>query len=228
MAVLGKTPDSIRKEAIGLSARPLNQVHPDRPAEPLRLSDLATAGRQVKGALLMSISERELWTILHGLIFGSLFLLAFAGGLAGLWSLRPEWLTPAGVHERVYRLIAGTWIMALVAWATVFFGAYVVYPWYRATPPQGADLADYPRSYLLADPTRSGWHNFGMEWKEHVAWFAPILATAVAFVVWRYGHRLATETKIRNAITVFFITAFLAAAVAGLFGAFINKAAPVR
>jgi hypothetical protein len=34
----------------------------------------------------MSLTSRELWTVLHGLVFGSLFLLAFAGGLAGLYS----------------------------------------------------------------------------------------------------------------------------------------------
>lgn len=176
----------------------------------------------------MTLTERELWAVIHGLIFGTVFLLAFAGGLAGLWSLRPEWLTATGVREGVYRLVAGTWIMAIVAWVTVFFGTYTVYPWYRASPPSGANLADYPRSYLLADPSRSGWHTFAMEWKEHVAWLAPILATTVAFIVLRYGPRLAQEPKIRNAATLLFVIAFLAAAVAGVMGAFITKAAPVR
>ena len=35
----------------------------------------------------MSLTNRETWTLIHGLILGSLFLLAFAGGLAGFWSL---------------------------------------------------------------------------------------------------------------------------------------------
>lgn len=176
----------------------------------------------------MSLTEREFWTVLHGMIAGSLFLLAFAGGLAGLWSLRPEWVTIAGVHERIRRLIAGTWLMAIIAWVTVITGTYIVYPWYRASPPAGADLAKYPRSYLLADPVLSAWHTFGMEWKEHVAWIAPILATAVAFVVVRYGSKLAEESKIRQAVMVLFIIAFLTAAVAGLLGAFINKIAPFK
>ena len=67
-----------------------------------------------------------------------------------------------------------------------------------------------------------------MEWKEHVAWMAPILATAVAFVVVRYGSRLAEESRIRQALIILFTIAFLAAAPAGLFGAFINKVAPVK
>jgi hypothetical protein len=50
-----------------------------------------------------------------------------------------------------------------------------------APPPTNADLRFFPRSYLPAEP-QAGWHTFGMEWKEHVAWLAPILATAV---LWR-------------------------------------------
>jgi hypothetical protein len=38
----------------------------------------------------------ETWTVIHGLLAGTLFLLAFAGGLAGMWSLRPGF-TPVAV-----------------------------------------------------------------------------------------------------------------------------------
>jgi hypothetical protein len=176
----------------------------------------------------MSVTLRELWTVLHGLVFGSLFLLAFAGGLAGLYSLRPEWVTLEGVRERLRRLMAGTWVMALVAWVTVVSGTYIVYPWYRARPPAGADLTQYPRAFLLSRPETSAWHTFGMEWKEHVGWFAPILATAVAFVVAYYGPQLAKEDRVRRTVMWLFTVAFGAAAVAGLFGAFINKIAPIR
>ncbi len=177
----------------------------------------------------MSLTAREFWGLIHGMGLGAIFLLAFAGGLAGLWSLRPEWVTAAGVLERLHRLSAGTWIMAIVAWLTVITGTYIVYPWYRANPPAGTtNLTRFPRSYLLANPGLAGWHNFGMEWKEHVAWFAPILATAVAYVVVRYGPKLADETKIRDAAMVLFVLAFLAAGVAGLFGALITKAAPIH
>ena len=66
-----------------------------------------------------------------------------------------------------------------------------------------------------------------MEWKEHVAWLAPFLATAVAFAVLYYGVQLVRRDEIRKAVIVFFILAFAAAGAAGLFGAFITKAAPV-
>ena len=168
----------------------------------------------------MVLTAREVWTVVHGMILGALFLLAFAGGLAGLYSLRPEYLTAGGIRERLPRLEIGTALMAVVAWATVLTGTWVIYPWYRAAVPES------PRSRLLANPSTALWHSFGMEWKEHIAWLAPILATAVAFVVLYYGPRLAREPAVRRVVTWLFLISFAAAGVAGLFGAFINKVAP--
>jgi lipopolysaccharide export LptBFGC system permease protein LptF len=181
----------------------------------------------------MELTDRELYTVLHGLILGTLFLLAFGGGLAGLWSLRDRLLTSAGLQERSPRLLIGTSVMAIVAWLTVITGTFIAYPWYRAAPPESVDradptqLADFPRYLLLAQEKTAQWHEFGMEWKEHVAWLAPFLATAVAFAVLYYGVQLARRDEIRKAVIVFFTLAFAAAGVAGLFGAFITKAAPV-
>lgn len=55
----------------------------------------------------MELSYREGWTVVHGLVLGTAFLLAFAGGLAGLWSLRPGFLTPRAIRERMRRLYIG-------------------------------------------------------------------------------------------------------------------------
>jgi hypothetical protein len=185
-------------------------------------------GKGLSRGEAVSLTEREFWTVIHGMVLGAVFLLAFAGGLAGLWSLRPDWVTVTGLEERMRRLRAGTWIMAITAWLTVITGTYIVYPWYRATPSVDADLTMFPRSYLLANPEIAAWHTFGMEWKEHIAWLSPILATTVAYVVVRYGMQLAREGQIRFALIVLFSIAFFAAAVAGLFGAFITKVAPVH
>lgn len=38
----------------------------------------------------MDLGSGESGTVIHGLILGTLFLLASGGGLAGLWSLRPR------------------------------------------------------------------------------------------------------------------------------------------
>ena len=173
------------------------------------------------------LTDREIWTLFHGMGLGAVFLLAFGGGLAGLYSLREDLVTVEGVRERTRRLLAGTWIMAIVAWLTVLSGTFIAYPWYRATPPEGADLSDYPRSLLLSDEATSVWHEFGMEWKEHVAWIAPFLATAVAFAVAYYGIQLVKRRDIRRAAITLFILAFLAAGAAGMYGALITKAAPV-
>lgn len=169
----------------------------------------------------MHLSYREFWTVLHGLIFGSFYLLAFAGGAAGLWSLRPGLLTDAGIAERLKRLKLGVWTMAVASWLTVISGTYLVYTWYREKIPESA------RSRLLADPAKAAWHTFGMEWKEHAAWLSPILTTTVLFLVVWYDRELLERQEIRRVAFWLFSLAFFAAAIAGLFGAFINKAAPI-
>lgn len=190
----------------------------------------------------MELGSRETWTLVHGVVLGVLFLLAFGIGLAGLWRLRPGSLTSATIRQRLSRLNYGMWAMALVAWAMVITGTWVVYPWYRVQlAPVGDDLyagcegaiipsdACSPRDFLKSNVSGDTefWHNFGMEWKEHISWAAPILATAVAFVVTYYGPRLAGRPWLRAAVIVMFVAAFGAAAVGGVFGAFLNNIAPI-
>lgn len=181
----------------------------------------------------MEFTERELFTVLHGLVLGTLFLLAFGAVAASLFSFKEHLLTATGVLERVPRIKIGTTVMAIVAWLTVFTGTWIAYPWYRAKPPEGVSLtdpsvlADYPRYLLLAQEKTAEWHKFGMEWKEHVAWMAPFLATAVAFIALYYGVQLLRRNDMRRMILILFTLAFAAAGVAGMLGAFITKAAPV-
>ena len=61
----------------------------------------------------MTLTAKEFWTVLHGMVFGAIFLLAFAGGFAGLWSLTPPLVTQAGIREMIKRLLIGTWTMAI-------------------------------------------------------------------------------------------------------------------
>jgi hypothetical protein len=44
----------------------------------------------------MPFSRDALLTALHGIVLGGLFLLAYSGGLLGLYSLRPSWVTLTG------------------------------------------------------------------------------------------------------------------------------------
>lgn len=170
----------------------------------------------------MHLSSREWWGLIHGMGFGALFLLAFAGGLAGLYSLRPGLVTAAGVTERMRRLKIGVVAMAIAAWGTVLTGTWIVYPWYREKSATSA------KSILLANPATKDWHKFGMEWKEHIAWLAPILATTVAFIVIYYGTNLIRHNRVRKTAITLYVLAFGFAAVAGTMGALITKSAPVH
>jgi hypothetical protein len=173
------------------------------------------------------------------LVLGTIYLLAFGGALAGLWSLRPGLVTTKGLTERMKRLYLGFGVMAVTAWLTVITGTWIVYPWYRAKL-AGADFAKCtglelpssvcsPRDFLLSDVSgdTARWHEIGMEWKEHVAWAAPFLATSAFLLVLYYGPRLTSRPWLRMAVIVMLVGGFAAAVVGGAFGAFINKVAPI-
>ncbi|MHB8535432.1 MAG: hypothetical protein ACYDBW_08305 [Sulfuricaulis sp.] len=177
----------------------------------------------------MEISWRDLLTALHGMGFGALFMLAFSGAIGelyGAWSASPL-TTPAPRGQAMLRVyLIG---MVVLAWLTVLSGAYVIYPWYRAIPPAGlTDLSGYPQKFLMSSPNTIGWHSLGMEWKEHVAWIAPMAMTMVAYVYWKYGRGVNKHREMRRAVLIFTAAAFVATAVAGGFGVFLNKRAPVR
>lgn len=177
----------------------------------------------------MEISFRDLMTVLHGMGFGALFMLAFAGAVAELYRMSTPTaaVLPTPGAQRLLRwyLIA----MVVLAWAAVISGTYMVYPWYRAVPPAGTtDLSLYPKFLLNSSPNTSAWHSLGMEWKEHVAWLAPIAITMVAYVTAKYGPALTRPRHLRTAVLAFVVVAFAATGVAGVFGAFLNKYAPVR
>jgi hypothetical protein len=177
----------------------------------------------------MEMTGNEIWTVVHGMVFGAIFLLGFAGALYGVYSMKAEWLTAEGLSKSVKMVQIYLWGLALSVWAAVLSGAYLIYPLYRATPPAGTtDLSAFPKFALLASEATAQWHEFGMEWKEHIAWFAPIAATVVAFIVSYYGPVLAKKVGERRAVMIFFVFAFGAAATAGLLGAFITKYAPLR
>ena len=120
------------------------------------------------------------------------------------------------------RLKIGVVAMAAAAWLTVLTGSYIVYPWYRE------ETATSAKSLLLANPKTEDWHKFAMEWKEHVAWISPMLATAVAFIVVYYGVNLIRHDRVRKTAMLLLVMAFVIAGIAGALGAFITKVAPVK
>ena len=177
----------------------------------------------------MAIESHSLWTLIHGMGFGALYLLACSGALLELVRFTgaygdAESLPRFGRFLKVY-LIA----MVVLAWLAVLTGTYVIYPWYRAVPPAGvADLSLYPQRLLMHSPSTIGWHTLGMEWKENVAWLVPISITMVAFIFIRYGSDLRNYRRLRSAVLCFALASFVAAGIAGFFGAMIDKYAPVQ
>jgi hypothetical protein len=175
----------------------------------------------------MEITTRSLWTLIHGMGFGMLYLLACSAALVELWR-RYSPAATAPVTSRDERFLRFYLLaMAVLAWIAVLTGTYAIYPWYRAAPPPGASLAGYPQRLLLSSPATSGWHSIGMEWKEHIAWLVPIAITMAAAVAFQYGRNLRREPQLRNAVLFFVLVSFIAAGIAGFFGAMLVKAAPV-
>lgn len=179
----------------------------------------------------MQITVRELVTAIHGMLFGGFFLMALCGAVVLLldWSdakqceLRAVSASPVPAWQKVYFVA-----LAACGWAAVLSGVYIIYPWYRAVAPPGADLALSPKALLLSHSNTTGWHSLGMEWKEHIAWIAPMAATMVGFVITKHRAAWNASCQVRNAVMGFAAAALLAAAIAGAWGAMIDKAAPVR
>ncbi|MGA7829887.1 MAG: hypothetical protein WCA21_02890 [Terracidiphilus sp.] len=175
----------------------------------------------------MEITTRSLWTLIHGMGFGALYLLAGSGAVIELQSrFRPDSVNSARAHSPFLgRYLAS---MAALAWLTVLTGTYLIYPWYRTPPPAGtSNLAAYPRAFLLAHPSTSAWHSIGMEWKEHVAWLVPIAITMAAVVAIRHRNQLTRSVSLRYTLQSFVVLSLVAAGIAGFFGAMLDKAAPI-
>jgi len=178
----------------------------------------------------MLFSERSLWTMIHGIGLGGGALLALAAILFSLYLMRshagevaPSAGQPAASIARL------TAFAAVMLWLTTFVGTYIVFPPYRATPPEGtADLTAYPRSLLLADPSTAWLHAFAMETKEHLPFIAVMLATSVGFVAWRYRERLLGDRALRRMGAALLAICFAIVAYVSLLGVFVNKVAPLE
>ncbi len=160
--------------------------------------------------------------------FGALYLLACSGALVEIWRrYSPAAQAPGTAgDETFFRIYLA--VMMLLAWIAVLSGAYIVYPWYRAAAPPGTvNLAGYPQRLLISSPSTVAWHSIGMEWKEHVAWLAPISITMAFAVFARYGRGIRNHPQLRNAVLCFVFVSLLAAGIAGFFGAEIDDHAPV-
>lgn len=176
----------------------------------------------------MLFSERSIWTMVHGIGLGGAALLALAAALFAMYLLGRGDLHATGPDDVSGPMTALSVFTAAMLWLTSVVGTYVVFPPYRATPPEGArDLAEFPRALILSSPETAWLHSFAMETKEHLPWVATILATAVAFVVWRYRARIFTDRQLRTVNRAFLAVCFLIVSYVSLLGVFVNKVAPL-
>jgi nitrate reductase gamma subunit len=76
----------------------------------------------------MEITTRSLWTLVHGMGFGALYLLACSGAIVLLYL---RFSNNAQTHASpVSDRFLGIYLaaMAALAWLTVLSGTYIIYP----------------------------------------------------------------------------------------------------
>jgi hypothetical protein len=164
------------------------------------------------------LTTRQLFFMVHSGL-GIAMVHAFGGGIGTLITGGDS-----PMKDRIRKL--STAALALVAWLASVVGTWGGYAGYRAKMPPGGDIAMYPREYLMNSPGLAFWETFAMEWKVHVGWTTPFLATAVAFVALRYRRRLVADPLVRKVMTMMLLIAFAGALVAAVMGAMVNVTAP--
>lgn len=176
----------------------------------------------------MLFSDLSIWTMIHGIVLGGAALMGLASALFAMRALR----TAGGVDlatDQARSVARLTVFVAAALWVAVITGTYVIFPPYRAAPPEGVvDLSQYPRSLVLSNPETAWLHAFAMESKEHMPWIAAMLATAVAFVGVRYRTALLKDAQLRGMATALLAICFALVSFVALMGIFVNKVAPLQ
>ena len=179
---------------------------------------LAAAGLSAWILSARLLTTRQLFFLTHSTL-GIIIVHAFGGGLGTLLTSGDS-----RMKDRIRKL--STAGLAIVAWLASAIGTWFGYAGYRAKVPPGGNIAMYPREYLLHSPQLAFWETFAMEWKVHIGWTTPFLATAVAFTALRYRRRLVADRLVRKVMTIMLLLAFAGALVAAGLGAVINVTAP--
>ena len=150
--------------------------------------------------------------------------------LVALFSLRVM-AAPAGAIVPERQSNAFAWVTVAAAtflWLSVLGGTYIVFPMYRATPPEGiASLVEYPRALLMSSADTRWLHAFAMEIKEHMPWIAAMLATATAFIAQRHRATLLSDASLRRVTGSLLVIVIVLVSSVALLGVFVNKVAPL-
>ena len=195
--------------------------------------------RRISSSGPFSAAMAACWLMLEALVVDWPWMMAMAAILFALIAMgapRPGSLAATGAYQLPstprHTATALGWLsvlMVVLLWLSVLMGTYRVFPMYRATPPaDAASLVAYPRALLMSNPDTRWLHAFGMEVKEHMPWIAAMLATAVAFITFRYRGRLLADDGLRRMAAVVLTISFVVVAFVALMGVFVNKVAPVE
>jgi hypothetical protein len=177
----------------------------------------------------MLFTSRSVLTMIHGIVLGGGALMTLAAALFYLAAMRSAAYSSSGSPDPSRPFVWITIAAAVLLWLTVIGGTYVIFPPYRATPPEGlTELSAYPRALLQSNRGTAWLHGFAMEIKEHVPWITAMLATAVAFVAARYRSALFSDASLRRSALMLLAIVLVLASAAGLLGIFINKVAPLE
>lgn len=176
----------------------------------------------------MLFSLRSILTMVHGLLLSGGALMGLAAALFALRAMAlPEGSAPSAHQARSFSRL--TTLTSVLLWLSVIGGTYLVFPLYRATPPEGITaLAEYPRALLMSNPDTRWLHAFAMEIKEHMPWIAAMLTTAVAFVAHQQRATLLADVGMRHVAKLLLSIAFVLVAGVALLGVFVNKIAPLH
>lgn len=176
---------------------------------------------------LRLFTSDSILTMAHGIVLGGGALIGLAAALYALRALSISGIVdrPAVVPKELGWLVIG---VAVVLWLAVITGTYVIFPPYRATPPEGlTDLTEYPRALIRASPSTAWLHSYAMETKEHVPWIAAMVSTAAAFITVRYRRSLLADVRVRNMVMTLLAITFILVSYVSFLGILINKFAPL-
>lgn len=171
-------------------------------------------------------SAASIWTMIHGIALGGGALVTLFAALFSLQVMDREGPVKSS-HTRY--LVWLMMITVVLLWLSVLVGTYIIFPPYRATPPEGlVDLTRFPKSFVQSNPNTAWLHSFAMETKEHVPWISAMLATAVAFIGAYYRSQVLTNKSLNQVATILLTISFLLVSYVALLGIFVNKAAPLQ
>lgn len=173
-------------------------------------------------------TERSLWTMAHGIVLTGGAMMALSAALFSLSTIHAGRMDEQVARIQSRHIAWLTIMISVMLWSTVLVGTYVIFPPYRAVPPEGlADLSMYPKAIIQANPATDWLHSFAMETKEHVPWITAMLATAVALVSVRYRAQLLRDVSLNRTATWLIGVCLVLVSYVALLGVFVNKVAPL-